>query len=185
MENLINRIKSKENIELSKIMVAAMAWEETVKSIVIPYQKKILADNEWYNERELNLKNVTIEKKRILNPNEYYLLSDKDAQIYYKLCDLEAKKAGLKHKVGCCPLLEAESFTRSARNHFAEAMLKVMPGYENIKLHNLHSYKHGEDGKIIMGNNGKFLTYMDSFIELSLNFFIEELKELQNEQNNN
>lgn len=92
----------------------AIAFCETVRSIVEPKQ------NELVNFFKFKVRDEFKERRGIEVITEYrqlYMADESD----WKLFDNEMvkfyKEQGLKHKEGCCPLLEAESLVREVKRH--------------------------------------------------------------------
>ena len=92
----------------------AIAFCETVRSIVEPKQ------NELVNFFKFKVRDEFKERRGIEVITEYrqlYMADESD----WKLFDNEIvkfyKEQGLKHKEGCCPLLEAESLVREVKRH--------------------------------------------------------------------
>jgi hypothetical protein len=138
-----------EQIRTAEIYFAALAWEKTVRPIVLNYQSEILAKHQWKNTgelarfQEMNRKHpnhppIPLKEETITDPNQTYRLNEPDAQTYYMECDQQAKIHGLKHKPECCPLLEAESMTRNAR----DLMLDAMEPITHIKRADLWKSEH-------------------------------------------
>lgn len=92
----------------------AIAFCETVRSIVEPKQ------NELVNFFKFKVRDEFKERRGIEVVTEYRQLFMAD-ESDWKLFDNEMvkfyKEQGLKHKEGCCPLLEAESLVREVKRH--------------------------------------------------------------------
>jgi hypothetical protein len=106
---------TKEMIEAGETLLMAMAFVETIKPIVIGYQTKVLADM-----KVCELRNPS---KVVMNPEQSYLMSNSDAEVYYSRIDAEMVAADLKTiKEGCCPLLEAEQLVREAKRAVVDSL---------------------------------------------------------------
>lgn len=122
---------TESQIIAAKNVFAAMALVDTLKPIVIGYKNKILAEMQAKSDKEWG------EQKVILDETESYLLSDKDAEFYYKRCDEEMTKANLSvEKPGQCPLLVAENLLTQSRHILINEMAKT-PMFVGITVNKL------------------------------------------------
>lgn len=99
---------TQDMINAAKAVFAAKAWVETIKPTVNGYKKGVLARHQWHIAKQWVGRRG--EKDRIiLDPADSYLLSDQDAQVYYREVNEARKAAGLHVKSeDMCPLLVAE-----------------------------------------------------------------------------
>lgn len=115
-------------IGVAEICFVAIAFEQQVESIVVPYQTKILAERA-YSVRDEYLE--PMEKgggapERILNPDLTYLLSEADFAVYSARCEEERIKAGLViEKEGQCPLLVARHLTVIAKRELVDSLSPI------------------------------------------------------------
>lgn len=79
---------------------------EAIKETAEEIQKNILANNEFYADKEL-LRDTNGE--RILKPFNSYLMNESDFQRYLDLCYAEYQKAGIADKRGRDYIPEAEA----------------------------------------------------------------------------
>jgi len=92
----------------------AIAFCETIRSIVEPKQQEVINFFKFKVQKEFKeRRNIEI----ITEYKQLYMADESD----WKLLDTEMvafyKEKGLKHKEGCCPLLEAESLVREVKRH--------------------------------------------------------------------
>jgi hypothetical protein len=117
---------TEDMLSSAKALLMAKAWVATVKPIVEGYQKKILAELQFTNKREVEMLSKRfpeIKEEVILDHDRSYNMSDEDFAIYHKRCKEERDKAKLKvENDDFCPLLVAESMERKARDILIEAM---------------------------------------------------------------
>ena len=93
-------------------LLIAKAKAGTINPIVKAYQKKILSKHNFKYASKWKHENESI----IIDPNQAYLMSDKDAKIYFSECEAEKKAAGFSYLPdGYCPLLVAEHEAVKAR----------------------------------------------------------------------
>ena len=117
-------IKTKEDVkvlasspECITVMTAvfeAMAFCETIRSIVEPKQ------NELVDFFKFKVRDEFKERRGIEIITEYrqlYMADESDWKLFDKEMVKFYKEQNLKHKEGCCPLLEAESLVREVKRH--------------------------------------------------------------------
>lgn len=105
----MNAQPSSELISAVKTYLIAKAHEETMRSIVTPYQKKILEDHQWHIDPKWV--QAGDEDEVILNPDHAYLMTEDDAQAFFFLCHIQDAihfPAFKNEKPHACPLLVAE-----------------------------------------------------------------------------
>jgi len=114
-------VDNPDNIAVMKSLFEAIAFQETVRSVIAPKQQEIIdfykfkIDEKWKERGDAE--EIIISEKRM------FLASDDDFQIYLKeleqfyysdACPFKPKRKGN------CPLLEAESFVRDIKREVAE-----------------------------------------------------------------
>jgi hypothetical protein len=110
-------------LDATKEVLINMAWVETVKPIVLGYQREILANHQFrviekYRDGSIN--------EVILEPDRSYLMSDTDFAVYLAECNQARINAGLKvDNDEYCPLLVAEDNLRKARRKLIDLMEPV------------------------------------------------------------
>jgi hypothetical protein len=110
--------------------LAALAFEQTLRPIVLGYKKRVLEKYQFTNDGEIEIIKSSrpdllaqIQKRVVLDPELSYLLNQSDWDVYYQECEIERIKAGLRvERDGDCPLLVAENLTRIARAAFVDAL---------------------------------------------------------------
>jgi len=152
----INKAKSmqllKENREtiiiVGRAVFTAMAFVETIRPVVEGYQREIL------NMMQAHIAPKNIIRGRqdeiILDPENTYLMEEKDFTKYIDECHIAAQKHGFTvPEKGDCPLLIAKNNLRKARHLLIETMEPIT----SIKIDDL--FHHG-------------LTDYENYIELTL-----------------
>lgn len=115
---------TKEMVEAAKTVFVAMAIVETIKPVVIGYEKDILIKYKFHIAKQWTDKGIADEI--ILDPAHSYLLEDADFQVYLAECNQAREAAHLKvDKPEFCPLLVAESLQSDAENGLIESMREV------------------------------------------------------------
>ena len=150
---------------LVKATVHTMAWVETVYPIVTGYQKTIL--------KELNA--MDDENNLITEPKYSFRLSEELAKVYFSRCEEEAERNNLVHKLGCCPLLEAETAEKVAKRALGEYMLPRLPGFEKCKYEDLLSISHDSDGKVKRDKLNRYIFKSDELIDIILRFIVPQM----------
>lgn len=116
----------------------AMAFCETIRSIVEPKQQELI------NFFKFKVRDEFKEHRGIEIVTEHrhlYMAAESDWKIFEAEMVLFYKENGLKHKEGCCPLLEAESLVREVKRH-SIAILEPFTGisWDNV-CWNLKNYE--------------------------------------------
>ncbi len=120
---------TKEMIDAAEHVLACKAFLQTVEPIVLEYQRKILADNQWHIAAEHIAAGDPDEI--ILKPNDTFLLGKEDAAKYYQLCDKAREASGLYvSNPRFCPLLVARDLLVKAENWF----IRELEPIKGIKL---------------------------------------------------
>lgn len=124
---------STELITAAKTVFMAMAYTQSVREIVEPYQTELLAfwkfkvAPEWLEKRGAPDFDVITEHKHS------YLMDDSDSQIYFKELHCKHLEHGFKVQMNYCPLLTAESLESDAKKVLLE-MAEPMTGISGHKL---------------------------------------------------
>lgn len=114
IESIEAMIKSKSCVTAITAVFEAIAFCDTVRSIVEPKQ------NELINFFKFKVRDEFKERRGIEVITEYkqlYMADESDWKIFENEMVKFYKEQGLKHKEGCCPLLEAESLVREVKRH--------------------------------------------------------------------
>jgi len=138
-----------EMIKSVEIILINMANVETIKPIVLKYQKEILQKHK-FNYKLLSDRRAY--KKEgvdyISNPDHTYMLKEKDFKTYLQELDIVKKNY--------CPLLIAKNNLRKAKNN----LIIAFKPYHGLELYEVtHSLK-----------------YYNQLVELILNYAIQFLK---------
>jgi hypothetical protein len=113
-----------EMIEAARTVFVAMAFVETIKPVVVGYEKAILAKHQFHIAKQWTDKGIADEI--ILDPDHSYLLEDADFQVYFEECNKAREAAHLKvDNPEFCPLLVAEHLQSDAENYLIESMQEV------------------------------------------------------------
>lgn len=108
---------TKEQIQAAKDLFKAQVEVKVIRPIIIGYETKILADNQFKHART---------NENITDPKDSWLMSDADFVKYNTLCNAARKAAGLHvDNEEYCPLLVAEEKVRKAENALMDAMSPV------------------------------------------------------------
>lgn len=115
-------------IDAARKVFMAMAWVDTVKPIVLAYQRQILAEGQWHIPAD---KHAMLERRSgnspldtlVLDPSKAYMLAEDDFKAYYLKCETARVHADLHiSTVGGCPLLEAQGTLMLAKRLLVEQM---------------------------------------------------------------
>jgi hypothetical protein len=131
-------VKNEACITVMTAVFEAMAFCETIRSIVEPKQQEIVSlykfkvRDEFKERRGIEV---------IEFPKHMYLADESDWKLYDNEMIAFYKEQNLKHKEGCCPLLEAESLVREVKRH-AVGILEPFTGisWDNV-CWNLKNYE--------------------------------------------
>ena len=120
---------SAAQIRLAEAVLVAKAHEDLIRPVVEAYETEILAkhqfciDPQWIDLGEC-------EDQVILDRKKTFLLSDKDAKVFFQASHAARDAAGLKvDDPEFCPLLVAENVRREAE----KALLKAMSAIEGLE----------------------------------------------------
>jgi hypothetical protein len=101
-----------ELIRATKAVFLAQAFTQTIRPIVEGYQQKVI--NEL---KPLNMDTLEV----ITSFKDSYTMTDCQFSEYFRLCNIEREKAGLKvENPEFCPLLVAEDMERKANRNLLE-----------------------------------------------------------------
>jgi hypothetical protein len=110
----VNFKPSKQLLEASELVLATIAYVQTIEPVLIAIERKILEEGNYFSEEQKIRKDV-LKPFRITEPSMSYLLSDADFNEY----QIKYRKAfiaeGFSAPEGQCPLLIAEGWEREAR----------------------------------------------------------------------
>ena len=111
-------------IECALTVFKCMAFVDTIRPIVEGYEKKILAEMKAKPSKQYRGWDGVCEY--IAEPKDSWLLTDEDAQIYYRRCNEEREKAGLYvENPEFCPLLVAEHTLVKAKQLLIDEMESI------------------------------------------------------------
>ncbi len=101
-------------ISVMTAIFEAMAFCETIRSIVEPKQQELVDFFKFKVKDEFKVRrNIEI----ITEYGQLYMADESDWKLFDNEMIAFYKEKGLKHKEGCCPLLEAESLVREVKRH--------------------------------------------------------------------
>jgi len=133
-----------EMIAAAENVFLAMAMEGTTRPIVESYQKKVIAEREWYSDPAMS--NAPGIPDRVTDPKYAWTMSNDDFAVYRKRCNEERIAAKLPAETDDhCPLLVAENITRLAKT----ALLDTMAGITNIDGTKAAAMKAADYDKLI------------------------------------
>lgn len=116
-----------EMIAAAEDVFLALALEGKTRPIVESYQKRIIAEREWFSNPEMSKEPGVPE--RITDPKYAWLMGPEDFDLYRKRCNEERIAAKLPAETDDhCPLLVAKNLTRIAKT----ALLDTMAGITKI-----------------------------------------------------
>tara|TARA_B100002049_G_scaffold164967_1_gene123765 strand:- start:9047 stop:9571 length:525 start_codon:yes stop_codon:yes gene_type:complete len=140
---------SPELQEAAETLIAAKAFVQTIKPVVDEYRQKILNTHRFEIAPEHRERRYSPEDFVILDERFTYLMSDEDAQKYFKLLQEQHIKHGFSYLLQkyddwetnfYCPLLIAESMEREARTALIEAS-KYIHGIDQKKVYKIDALK--------------------------------------------
>lgn len=113
-----------EMIAAAENVFLAMAIESTTRPIVETYQKKVLAEREWFSDPAM--RNAPGVPERITDPKYAWLMGTDEFAQYRKRCNEERIAAKLSAETDDhCPLLVAENITRMAKTALLDTMASI------------------------------------------------------------
>jgi hypothetical protein len=131
-------LKDESCITVMTAIFQAMAFRETIRSIVEPKQQEVIdffkfkVREEFRERRDIEI--VTEHRHLYMADESDWKLFDKEMVAFYK-------EKNLKHKEGCCPLLEAESLVREVKRH-SIGILEPFTGISRDSIYwNLKNYE--------------------------------------------
>ena len=116
-------------VALAKNLFTAMAYEQTIADLVKPKQQEVVSFYKFQVAEE----NKKFGRETISNKDHMYLASEEDFTIYMNEMHKFYIANGFKVELGVCPLLQAESLTRTAEQAFVNASQQ----YTGLNVHNL------------------------------------------------
>ena len=129
--------EDKAVIKAAEAVFKSMAYEQTVRDIVYPKQKEVIAFYKFQTAQEWTDRGMT--PKQITEPKDMYLAEKEDFDLYLREMQDFYKEAGFNVKPDRCPLLIAESTTREAKN----LLIEVCEPYTGISFDDLmHNFKY-------------------------------------------
>jgi hypothetical protein len=163
MKPTIETIKTMVNeshlINAAKTVFTAIAYEQTVAEIIKTKQMEVISFFKFKSapEWQEKLKNKKVLPELITRPEDMYLASDEDFNLYLNEMHKFHKESGFKVKKNYCPLLVAESLTREAKRAFVD----LLEPFTGISF----------DGLICSG-----LKNYHKYIDLNLSLFAGKVK---------
>lgn len=119
---------TEDQIRLAEALMVAMAFEATIRPIVVAYETAILEKHRFPIARKWVEMGVT--DRIILDRKDSYLLSEADAKVFHAECLTARDAAKLKvENPEYCPLLVAEHLRLDAERALLKAMAAT-PGLE-------------------------------------------------------
>lgn len=120
---------------LQQTYFVAKAFYETVKETAEEIEKRVLAENEFYETEEsaekMQKRGGTGKPKRILDPDLTYLFVEDKEQFnrYLTLCYAEYQKAGIADSRGkeYCPDAESRDLLRQAEDVLLDYVESIVP----------------------------------------------------------
>ena len=139
-EQLIRMENDKDCIEVVSALFQAIAYCETVRSVIEPKQKEVLAKHQFkVAEKFAKYKGSDMV---ILDHKHVYMLSDEDFQTYLDEMDAFHKEQGFsKPSRDYCPLLIAEDLVRKIKIEVTDFLEPYTGISYNMVSFNLESYR--------------------------------------------
>lgn len=128
----MNYDKKKLKMLKNTYMITKASYEE-IKEESEEIQASILANHEFYEDDEWTERKVSRggdgERKRILTPNNSFLMDDKDFQIFLDLCYEEYKRAGIADDRGreYCPEAKFYDWFKEAETKLVMYAIDIIP----------------------------------------------------------
>lgn len=138
-------------IAAAEAVFVAIAFEQTIRSIVAGYKRKILAENEWHMSRDTRASMHRTGDKpidtRITDIRYAWLMSEADFAEYTRLCNVARITANLVvESEAHCPLGVAEEMTRQAKRTLCDVMADVSGiDVEMLRSMKMEHYEHFVD----------------------------------------
>jgi len=151
LNNIKKASKDIKVIEATETVLKAIAYTQTMKDIVEPQKRKVLAKYQFRTSQEWVKKGIKKERELITNPKNAYLMNDEDFETYHDEMQQFYKDEGIYPGNNKCPLLVAESMERKAKRRLVDIMEK----YTGI------------------GNDDLLMEHYYEYIELNLNFLTQ------------
>lgn len=149
-------------IDAAEAVLLAMAFLETVRPVVLGYQRRILEAHQFHLD-PMWVDEYQMEDEVILEPDHAYLLSKEDSAVYYSEQKQARDAAGLKvERDDFCPLLVAENMLLSSQH----ALIVAMEPVTGITLDKIFCAPHCLD---------RLREYNDLLVRLMSNFVDKNL----------
>ena len=145
-QDIKQMLNDKNCIEVVQSLFEAIAYRDTIASIIEPEQQKILDEHEFYVSDEWVEKRLNagrdVKKERITQHKNLYLAHKDDWQRYDELMLKAYDRVNIHpSKEGNCPLLEADSLVRDVKIAVANSLEPYMGMSYNDISYNLKAYK--------------------------------------------
>lgn len=118
-------IPTQNMIDAAKAVFVAMAMVQTLEPIITGIQRKLLEEGKYPCDSKWS-ERARSDGEYITDPNQSYLMSEKDSKKYLDLLHEEIIKAGFDVKKHYCPLLIAKSDLTDAKRELIIAMEPVI-----------------------------------------------------------
>jgi hypothetical protein len=145
IDSLKNIVKDPAAVAYMQNVFNCTAYAMTVRDIIYPEQQKIIdffkfeIAPEW---RERDQRHGREERIYIDKPENMYLCSENDFNIYFKELNLMYERVNLKpSQPDFCPLLEAESLQRDAERAAIEYICPLLNFDPEQVFYSLKTYK--------------------------------------------
>lgn len=115
--------------ELVMTYMMAKAYYETIHEKEIECDKRVLESHIFYKDEKWMEMIANHTKKRILDPEDSYLMNEQDSQEYYTLIYEEYKKEGIDHPNGrtWIPSSIAKDLLRKSENALMDYAIDIAP----------------------------------------------------------
>lgn len=127
-------VNNPDNIKVMKALFEAIAFQETVRSVIAPKQQEIIdfykfkIADKWVKLGDKDLVIDTEKRMYLADDDDFQIYINELEKFYYSdACPFKPKRKGN------CPLLEAESFVRDIKRDVAEFFKDYFGfGYDGI-----------------------------------------------------
>jgi len=133
-------LNNKDCINIVQSLFEAIAYRDTIASVIEPEQERIMQELEFYisdewveknkaRGRDVKKERITEYKNLYLAPEEDWHRHDEEMQKVYNRVNIHPSKEGN------CPLLEADSLVRDVKVQVAETLEPYMGiGYDDLAM---------------------------------------------------
>ena len=150
------------NVRVMRTLFAAIAYYETVKGIIEPKQREILARHQWKPAADFQERRGGNDDP-ILDPKRSYLLADSDFEVYDRELKAFYPTVGFPDMGEKCPLLVAEGQVREVKMQVADYLEPYFGfGYDRISIKKQETY--------------------NQYYDLLLQMFADKVKELESRE---